>query len=107
MAEQIGGVDGDVRDVAQFLQAMMAGMGDKVVLHEEENGSIRCTQSGLRVVRGLDSPNRESVLACWIELWRGAVHSHRFFMDVQTEVTADDSMTWTIMWQDPANRNAI
>lgn len=107
MAKQIGGVDGDVIDAAQFLHAMMVGMGDKVALAELENGSIRCTQSGLRVVRGLESATRESVLACWIELWRGAVHSHRLFIDAQGEVTGDDTLTWTIMRQDPANRNQI
>jgi hypothetical protein len=107
MAKQIGGVDGDVIDAAQFLQAMMVGMGDKVVLTKAEDGSIRCTQSGLRVVRGLESATRQSVLACWIELWRGAVHSHRLFIDAQGEVTTDDTLTWTIMRQDPANRNAI
>jgi hypothetical protein len=38
---------------------------------------------------------RETLLACWTEIWRGAVHSQRAFMDVKVE-PAGDGLTWTI-----------
>lgn len=106
MAERVGGVDGEVMDAAQFLQAMMLGMGDEVVLNAQTDGSVLCRQTGLRVVRGLDGATRESVLTCWIELWRGAILSHRLFMDAQGEVTAEGILNWIIRRQEPSKRSA-
>ena len=56
-------------------------------------------QGGLRIVRGLSADEREDLLACWIEIWRGVVHAHRTFMDVTVIPTAD-SLTWTIAESD-------
>ena len=40
---------------------------------------------GLRIVRGLEGVDRETMLACWMELWHGAIGSHRAFIDVEVE----------------------
>ena len=94
MAEAVGGVDGGPNEAAAFLAAMFAGMGDECRV---ETGTIaRLHQQGLRVQRGLPAPARADLLACWTELWRGALHSHRAFMDLSVEPVGDDGLVWTI-----------
>ncbi len=95
MAQAVGAVDGDPRDAANFLCEMMAGMGDECTAEPQPDGAIRVTQSGLRIVRGLEKAERDDLLACWVELWRGAVHSHRAFMDVQCDERSD-GLEWLI-----------
>lgn len=95
MAEAIGAVDGGPEDAAQFLSSMMAGMGDECAVETNADGSMTITQSGLRVIRGLDADAARLLLTTWIELWKGAVHSHRVFMDVRCEV-GTGQLTWTI-----------
>ena len=95
MAQQVGAVDGGVGDAAKFLIDIMAGMGDRCSLEAGPDGSVLLTQTGLNVVRNIQGADRHSVLIAWIELWRGAVHSHREFMDVQCEIAAD-SLRWKI-----------
>lgn len=75
-AEMIGAVDGDLSDGAHYLSTMFAGMGDEttVAVVEEE---LAITQSGLRVIRGLDDAQSDLVFECWKELWRGAMSSQR------------------------------
>jgi uncharacterized membrane protein YozB (DUF420 family) len=46
-------------------------------------------------VRGLSGDERDELLLCWIEIWRGAVQSHRAFMDVAA-TRMDDTLLWTI-----------
>ena len=41
------------------------------------------------------APERDHLLACWVELWRGAVHSHREFMAVDAEIDGD-AILWNI-----------
>jgi hypothetical protein len=94
MAQAVGGVDGGPNEAAAFLAAMFEGMGDHCRV---ETGALaRVHQHGLRVQRGLPAPARADLLACWIELWRGALHSHRDFMDLSVEATGDDGLVWTI-----------
>jgi hypothetical protein len=95
MAAAVGGVDGGPLDAGQFLAGMMPGMGDACVLDVSADGAVRVTQTGLRIVRGLEGLERDNLLACWIELWRGAIHSHRAFMDVVCEIR-HDALIWTI-----------
>ena len=99
MADAVGAVDGGPQDAAGFLQAMFRGMGDGAVREESGTGSGPDTavlrQSGLRIVRGLSGAERDILLACWIELWRGAVASHRRFMRVGAEAEGD-GLLWTI-----------
>ena len=94
MADAVGGVDGGPVQAADFLAAMFVGMGDVCRVEASGNRAV-LHQSGLRIVRGLDGGERGALLACWIEIWRGAVHSQRAFMDVEVE-PASEGLTWTI-----------
>jgi len=94
MAAAVGGVDGGPTEAASFLAAMFEGMGD--TCRVETGEPARVHQLGLRVQRGLPPQARTELLACWIELWRGALHSHRAFMDLSVETAGDDGLVWTI-----------
>lgn len=96
MADLLGCDDGDVADAAKFLARAFEGMGDAV----EHSISIdrrlaTITQNGLRIVRGMGGSDRDNMLTCWVELWRGAVHSHRAFIDVEVE-DIGDSLVWRL-----------
>ncbi len=99
MADAVGAVDGGPADAAAFLRAMFSGMGDRIDMENsaEHAGkpAVRLRQTGLRIVRGLTGAERENLLGCWIELWRGAVASHRRFMTVDAEADGD-ALLWTI-----------
>ena len=95
MAEAVGGADGGPGEAAEFLRAMFLGMGDEIDLERTGKGSVTLRQTGLRIVRGLDGAERDALLACWIELWRGAVASHRRFMTVDAE-DEGDTLVWKI-----------
>ena len=75
---------------------MFRGMGDDVVItDQDEAAGVVVRQGGLRIVRGLSADEREDLLACWIEIWRGVVHAHREFMDATVSPNSG-SLTWTI-----------
>lgn len=95
MAEAVGGVDGGPDEAAAFLVAMFEGMGDQCRV--ETGVPARLHHQGLRVLRGLPGDARADLLACWTELWRGALHSHRAFMDLSVEPTGNDGLVWTIV----------
>ncbi len=96
MADAMGCIDGDVADAARFLAVAFEGMGDAVTISvgaDRRTAAVR--QDGLRIVRGMSGGDREDLLSCWIELWRGAVNSHRAFMEV--DVQADgDALVWDV-----------
>ena len=94
MAERVGGVDGGPEAAGAFLERLLSGMGDECTL-DVTGGAASLTQSGLRIVRGLEGEERDTLLSCWTELWRGMVHSHRAFMTVDCDV-AGDQINWTI-----------
>lgn len=95
MAEAVGGVDGGLAEAAAFLATMFAGMGDSCEINASSDESITLHHAGLRVVRDLSLKEREVLLDCWVELWRGAVHSHRQFMDVSVRKQREE-LVWTI-----------
>ncbi len=96
MAEAVAGIDGGPLDAAQFLAAMFEGMGDDCSIEPEPRGDgVGLTQRGLRIVRGLQGDERADLLACWIEIWRGAVHSHRAFMAVAAAQDGE-ALRWTV-----------
>ena len=95
MREAVDATDGGPQDAAEFLSRMMTGMGDECVVESVSDSAIRVLQSGLRIVRGLSGATREDLLSCWVELWRGAVHSQREFLDVRC-VIGPDTLEWTI-----------
>lgn len=90
LAEAVGGVDGDAADAAQFLAAIFAGMGDEAAV-----AGTTITHKGLRFVRGVEGGDRNLLLTCWIEIWRGAVASHRAFIDVSADAEGD-SLIWRL-----------
>lgn len=96
MADALGCVDGGVADAARFLEVALGGMGDTVALSVSDDGhTATVRQDGLRVVRGMTGEAREDMLSCWTELWRGAVHSHRAFMDVHV-ADKGDALVWRL-----------
>lgn len=98
MADAVGGVDGGPRDAAGLLSAMFAGMDDACELQAVAGraGAVAIEHRGLRIVRDLPDDERADLLACWVELWRGAVHSHRAFMDLEVAVRAD-GLRWVVV----------
>jgi len=95
MAAAVGGIDGGPNEAAAFLAAMFEGMGDHCRV--ETGARARLHQHGLRLLRGLHAEARADLLACWTELWRGAVHSHRAFMALSVEPAGEDVLVWTIV----------
>ena len=96
MADAAGCVDDGIADAAQFLAIAFEGMGDQVVLDlAPDSRFATLRQSGLRIVRDLPGADRDIMLACWIELWRGAVNAHRTFMDLSVEATTD-ALIWRL-----------
>jgi hypothetical protein len=96
MADAAGCIDGEVADAARFLATVFEGMGDEIVLDLAKDGRLATiNQNKLRIVRGMEGEDRDNMLSCWIELWRGAVNSHRAFMDVSVE-NIGDSLIWRI-----------
>ena len=94
MAEAVGGRDGGPEEAAGFLAAMFAGMGDDCRVDSIDDGAV-LHQTGLRIARGLEGAERDTLLSCWIEIWRGAVHSQRMFMDVDCSVS-ETGLVWRI-----------
>lgn len=96
MADALGCDDGDFAEAGRFLSIAFEGMGDEVELTISQNERVATiTQKGLRIVRGMEGDDRANLLACWVELWRGAVNSQREFMDVAVE-DAGDALIWRI-----------
>jgi hypothetical protein len=95
MAEQVSAFDGDASHAAEFLCSIMAGMGDACVQERLADGAIVVNQTGLSIVRNLEGADRHTVLVVWVELWRGAIHSHRAFIDVRCAITAE-CLRWSL-----------
>lgn len=96
LSETLGTEDGGPEQAARLLAEVFRGMGDDADIDGANGGSrVSIRQSGLRIVRGLADAEREDVLACWIELWRGVVDAHRTFMDVTVSQTAN-GLEWRI-----------
>ncbi|MEM7467449.1 MAG: hypothetical protein AAF387_11255 [Pseudomonadota bacterium] len=96
LAELIGATDGDYIASAEFLEQMFRGMDDEVLRIPTLNeSSVTVKQSTLRIVNGLSGQDREDLLSCWIELWRGTVDAHRRFKTLRVDI-ADDVIKWII-----------
>jgi hypothetical protein len=96
MADALGCEDGDVAEAARFLGLVMEGMGDAVQVATADGGQAATVrQSGLRIVRDMDGQDRADMLACWIELWRGAIASHRMFMNLDFD-DKGDALHWRL-----------
>ena len=84
MANSLDGIDGSLNDAAEFLITALEGMGDNIS-RTNETDQIILRQSPLRIIRGLEGEEREVLLTCWVELWRGLIQSHREFMRLRFE----------------------
>jgi hypothetical protein len=97
-AEMIESQDGDLGAAAGYLSQMFAALGDEVTTRGDTD-EITLTQTGLRVVRGIESPDRELVLDCWAQLWVGAMRSQRQMKTLSWEHT-EAATQWTLRyWQ--------
>ncbi|MEE2688454.1 MAG: hypothetical protein VX430_03420 [Pseudomonadota bacterium] len=103
MADMVGSADGDALDASRFLAAVFEGMGDDIKLEDGvDRRSAILHQRGLRFVRGIEGNDRDDLLSCWIEIWRGAVASYREFIDVSVDDTGD-----ALVWILSANRGEL
>jgi hypothetical protein len=98
LARTIEAHDGDVHDAARFLAAMFEGMGDIAsVARVTASDTATVRHEGLRVVRNLEGNERSDLLTCWIEIWKGAIASHRAFMDVNVELEdSENVLVWLL-----------
>ena len=69
-------------------------MGDTIKRSDKPN-QIILQQRPLRIIRGIEGEEREVVLTCWVELWRGALQSHREFMDLKIQNIGDE-LIWCL-----------
>lgn len=95
LAGMVDAEDHGPKEAAAFLVKMMTGMGDTCEIEQDGVTNFTVRQNGLRIVRGLPDAERDILLEAWCELWRGTVHSHRMFMDVEWEF-GDQQLLWTI-----------
>ena len=96
MAAAVGAEEGGPESAANFLSNLLRGMGDETRIEKDGAAdTFAVHQKGLRIVRGLEGEERDNLLSCWIEIWKGAVAAHRTFMKV--EVTpVDQGLSWSI-----------
>ncbi len=95
LAAAVNAREDGVAGAADFIQSIMTGMGDECLVEHREDAGARILQSGLRVTRGLEAQERDTLLECWVELWRGAIHSGRVFLNVDCEI-AEEQLVWSI-----------
>jgi hypothetical protein len=93
-AAMVGTEDGDVSAAAGYLARMFSGMGDEAAVRGNGD-SAAIEQTGLRIARGLAADEAELVLACWAELWFGAISSQRQLKTLSWQ-RQDDQVRWTI-----------
>ena len=94
MAEQVSAVDGGESRGGVSMQHN-GGYGDACAQERLADGTIVVNQTGLSIVRNLEGADRHTMLVVWVELWRGAIHSHRAFIDVQCDIAAE-CLRWTL-----------
>ena len=66
-----------------------------VFQYANEDGSVTLRQQGLRILRGLEPAEAETLLDAWTELWAGALQSHRIRKTAET-VRDGDTLIWTL-----------
>jgi len=94
--EIVGVDDGDLYSAVEYLQRMFAGMGDTVEINAAEDQSqYQILHSNLRIVRDLEAEERDIVLSCWQEIWRGAMSSCRQLKQLQWDVDGGQ-IKWTV-----------
>lgn len=94
--EMIGTEDGGISSAAEYLTRMFAGMGDEVkIVFDQNDNQISLIHSNLRILKGLEGEQRDLVLGCWQQLWKGALSSFRVIKNLQWE-HCNDEIHWVI-----------
>ncbi len=93
-AAMVDARDGDEHDAATYLARMFTGMGDRAVVERCGRGAT-VRQEDLRVVRGLQGNERELVLHCWGELWRGTMSAQRSIKTLTFE-REEHALVWHV-----------
>lgn len=97
LAKAVGARDGNAKDAARFLAAMFEGMDDSVGMDCTAETATFC-HSNLRITRNISGDDRNNLLTCWTELWKGAIASHRAFKYVAV-ADSGEAPDWTISAQ--------
>ena len=95
LADAVQIEEGGAAEAATFFAAAMSGLGDDCQIEACENQTQRVIQSGIRIARGLPRDLRHDLLECWTELWRGAIHAQRAFLQVDCTIS-ETQLIWTI-----------
>ncbi|MEM0987648.1 MAG: hypothetical protein AAGK00_02120 [Pseudomonadota bacterium] len=90
VVDAAGGEDGGPEGVAAVLAQLFAAAGDRVTLD-----GAQIETADMRLVRGMDAPARDDILAVWVEMIRGIVHGHRARMTLDVALH-DHGATWQI-----------
>jgi len=92
--DMVGVEEADINAI-QYLSLMFGGLGDACEVRDGVDGqSSILRQSGLRIVRDIEGDDREIILACWKQLWLGALASFRVMKEADVEISEDE-----IVWQ--------
>ncbi|MGR8946706.1 MAG: hypothetical protein ACU84Q_01575 [Gammaproteobacteria bacterium] len=95
-AALLDAVDGDYRDSAKFLLAAFSAMGDIAELEFDSDSKCAVlTHRPASILKGVGDESRRVMLDCWLELWIGAIRSHRMMKSVEVQ-HQHDSVVWTI-----------
>jgi hypothetical protein len=96
-AAAVGARDGGAQCAADYIARMLAGMGDVAGI-DDGAGPVQATLriDGCRIARGLDGVDRDVVLACWTQLWDGAVRAHRPMLRLTERSRDGDRVTWVV-----------
>ena len=87
-AAAVGACDGDAVCAAQYLAAMLSGMGDEATVQAAtDEADAVVLHSGLRITRGLEAAEREIVFTCWRQLWQGALQAHGRIFALHTQTS--------------------
>lgn len=78
---------------AQLLSGIAAAQGETVDVEPQSDGSIRITQTGWRLMQGLDIP--AEAYAAWNLLWEGALAAQNRMLHLRSE-RSGDNLTWLV-----------
>lgn len=88
--------DGDATTAAELLIRVFAGMGDACSMDKDDGaGTATVAQSSLRIVRGMSGEERQTLLACWVEIWRGMLRAFRTIKSIET-LPHGEGLVWKI-----------
>ena len=96
LAKRFGLVEGGPREVVEFMSLIMQGLGNKCsdIKHSRHSSEFR-----QRIPEFLhkSQAKSDSLILCWIQIWKGIVMSHRVFMEATCEIHDEiKEFQWTI-----------